>query len=236
MTPSGLQAPPAPTLAFAQRADQAPIEVEPLDEPVGVERHGTTIRGPEGRNRTAGADQRARCDRVEGTQPHVRLAVEIGDEQNLPAVCGHRKRREKERVGDVRRDVEPHLGRRSRPSRVPQARSDRHEAEEGNDAGPGEPLGSGPWRGPRSRRDGIRLLRLIDLEPRVSHGEEPIGFTLLQTPAEQSSDGLGRLWRKVPPIGVLGEHVSQDLARRGGAEGAPAGQHLEQQTAEGPDV
>ena len=50
---------------FGQRADQASIEVEPLEVPIGIKRNRTAIRRPERKDRTAGPGQRARRDRVD---------------------------------------------------------------------------------------------------------------------------------------------------------------------------
>jgi hypothetical protein len=73
-----------------QGSDQATIEIEPLQKPIRKERHGAAIWRPERKHRTAGSDQRARHDRVDGTHPHMRPAVRVGDEQNLPSVSGQR--------------------------------------------------------------------------------------------------------------------------------------------------
>ena len=86
------------------------------------------------------------------------------------------------------------------------------------------------------RRTSVQLLGFIDIEPRVSHRAQSIGLILLQTAAEQSSNGLRRVWRKLSPIRFRCEHAGQNLACRRGREEGSAGQHLEQDAAEGPHI
>src|SRR2546428_14081270 len=84
------------------------------------------------------------------------------------------------------------------------------------------------------RHVAVRLLRLIDLEPRVGYCAQAIGFILLQTPAEQASHGLGRFWGKTPPIGVLRGPSGPDLASRRPPDRGAARQPPERQAAESP--
>ncbi len=89
----------------------------------------------------------------------------------------------------------------------------------------------GRWIGPRVERGGV-----VEFEAGVAGVALPAPDVLLEATPQQSLHRQRGAVRKRRPVGLALEDRNQDVGRRRTVERTPAGQHLIQHAAEGPEV
>jgi hypothetical protein len=186
MTPSRLHVPPTPQ--GRSPASEA-IAVDPdLPELAVRKRHGSAVWRPEREGSTVGFGERTRGNRIERTQPQMRLALGRGHErQRLPS-------------GEIASAVGSVVGGVLISTRIsgsgvvdgaaPQRRNDHRRDDRDNHEGeqPGKPLVSSRWclRSRDSERPGLRL---VDFDPRVADVAKP-ALVLLKAAARPAAGCL----------------------------------------------